>query len=107
MLLLVPFVFNVATLYMGQSVIFIPHVTPVGFDWRLFNVGYGVMMIPMVAFLVGFIFSKIKLTTRWLIVGLMIVQIGLFAVGYSKIFSFEDASSGLSPSLSKFPEPQF
>src|SRR5258708_6021297 len=85
MLLLVPFVFNVATLYMGQSVIFIPHVTPVGFDWRLFNVRYGVMMIPMVAFLVGFIFSKIKLTTRWLIVGLMIVQIGLFGVGYSKI----------------------
>jgi hypothetical protein len=38
LLLMVPFLFNALTLFIGQSVIFIPHLTPVSFEWRLFNV---------------------------------------------------------------------
>lgn len=107
LVLLVPFAFNVITLFLGQSVIFIPYVTPVGYDWRLFNVRYGVMMIPMIAFLIGYLFSRIKMSTKWLIAGLMLVQIGFYGLGYSKVLSFKDGVEGLSSAISKLPDAQF
>src|SRR3989338_10611589 len=58
LILLVPFIFNVFTMFMGQSVIFIPHLTPVGFEWRLFNVRYGVLMIPVLSFFFAYVFNK-------------------------------------------------
>jgi hypothetical protein len=61
LVLFIPFIFNVVTLYLGQSVIFIPHLTPVGFEWRLFNVRYGVMLIPTVAFFFAYMFYRLPL----------------------------------------------
>jgi len=95
-IMLVPFIFYVITLYLGQSVIFIPHLTPVSFEWRLFNVRYGLMMLPPVAFFLSYLFYRSSQKARSIIILLFLLQFGLYASGYSKIISLEDAVSGLS-----------
>jgi hypothetical protein len=106
LILLVPFVFNVVTLYLGQSVIFIPHITPVSFEWRLFNVRYGVMMVPFAAFIVGYLFWKLRAAGRTVLIGLLICQLGLYAIGYSRVISMDDGVVGLSSAVSKLPDAQ-
>ncbi len=96
--LLAPFVFYVITLYLGQSVIFVPHLTPTTFEWTLFNVRYGVMMAPVTAIFLGYLFSRATNGARWLIVALAIAQIGLYIVGYSPVLSYLDGTIGLSSS---------
>jgi hypothetical protein len=98
MLLLVPFIFYVLTLYLGQSIIFIPHLTPVGFEWRLFNARYGAMMIPVVAFFFAYLFSHVKSVGKLFLVFLCVMQLGLYTIGYSKVISYEDGVAGLSQS---------
>ena len=88
LILLAPFLFNVISLYLGQSVIFIPSLTPYTFDWTLFNVRYGVMMIPTLALLCAYVFYRSKIGGKLLIVGLMVCQIGLYVVGYSTVITY-------------------
>lgn len=95
-IMMIPFIFYVVTLYMGQSVIFIPHLTPVSFEWRLFNVRYGLMIVPAVAFFLGYLFFRSSLKTRGVILSLFMLQFGLYFTGYSKIISLEDGVRGLS-----------
>lgn len=96
LLLTVPFLFNVITLFLGQSVIFIPSVTPVSFEWRLFNVRYGIMMVPFTATFVAYLFSRLQNSGR-IILGLMLVfQLGLYGIGYSRIVTLDDGLIGLS-----------
>jgi energy-coupling factor transporter transmembrane protein EcfT len=92
----VPFIFYVATMFIGQSVIFTPQLTPISFEWRLFNVRYGLMMIPAAAFFAAWLFAKSKLPTRVLLVVLLILQLGLYFVGYSQVATYEDGTVGLS-----------
>jgi hypothetical protein len=99
LLLIVPFIFNVVTLYLGQSILFIPSVTPASFEWKLFNVRYGMMMIPAVAILIGYLFARSKSVGRIIISGLFLVSLGLFAVGYTKIITLDDGLVGLSHSV--------
>ena len=106
LILSVPFIFNVLTLFLGQSVIFIPHVSPVSFEWRLFNVRYGVMMAPFAAFYCGYLFYKSKSAGRMLIIGLVVFQLALYGIGYSKVISLEDGTRGLSSAISKMPDAQ-
>ncbi len=96
LLLMVPFLFNFVTLFMGQSVIFIPHLTPVSFEWRLFNVRYGAMMIPVVAFFIGTLFSRASKFGKVVILGLFMAQFGLFGIGYTNVISYADGVVGLS-----------
>ncbi len=106
LILLVPYIFNIITLFMGQSVIFIPHLTPVGFEWRLFNVRYGVMTVPLIAFGVGYLFYHAKWRARLLIGALCIAQLGLYAIGYSKVIVLEDGLHGLSSAVAQQPDVQ-
>jgi hypothetical protein len=98
LLMLIPFIFYVVTLYIGQSVIFIPHLTPVGYEWRLFNVRYGTMMIVPLAYFVGYIFSKIKNVAKLLFFLLLIFQFGLYITGYTSVITLDDGVIGLSHS---------
>jgi hypothetical protein len=107
LILLVPFIFNVLTLYLGQSVIFIPHVTPVGFEWRLFNVRYGVMAVPLVALCAAYLFYKSSWKAKVLLSGLFVFQFGLYAVGYAKVISLDDGVEGLSSFIAKVPDAQY
>jgi hypothetical protein len=96
LLLLMPAFFYVYTLFVGQSVIFIPHLTPVSYEWRLFNVRYGLMMVPAAAILIGYLFWKAKPGAKLLILCFFILQFGLYKVGYSQIVTLEDGTVGLS-----------
>jgi hypothetical protein len=96
--LLTPFIFYVVTLYLGQSVIFIPHLTPTTFDWTLFNARYGVMMVPITAVFLGYLFWRSRPGAKWLIAFLMLAQLGLYGIGYSPILSYRDGTVGLSSS---------
>lgn len=95
-IMLVPFIFNVTTLFMGQSVIFIPHLTPRDFEWTLFNVRYGVMMIPAVGFFFGYLFYNRSIGAKALLISLIVMQTGLYLVGFSRVVTFDDGHIGLS-----------
>ena len=96
LLLFTPFIFYVVTLYMGQSIIFVPHITPGYFDWTLFNVRYGVVMVPAVAVLFGYLFFRSQTLGKVALIAIIAAQLGLYSVGYSRVLSLEDGVSGLS-----------
>ncbi len=102
LVLLSPFIFYVITLYIGQSLIFIPSITPVGYEWRLFNVRYGLMMIPSCAFLFGYLFYRSKIAGRLVLLTLFLLQFGLYLNGYSRVVSYDDGTIGLS--ANKYPD---
>ncbi len=56
LLLLIPYFFNIVSLYLGQSVIWVPMLAPY-FD-TYFNARYGLLMLPAAAFFLGYLASK-------------------------------------------------
>jgi hypothetical protein len=95
-LLMTPFIFNALTLFMGQSIIFIPHLTPVDYQWRLFNVRYGLMMIPAIAVLMGYLFARMKSFGKTMLIVLLVINMALYGIGYARIISYDDGLFGLS-----------
>jgi len=57
-ILLAPFLFNVLSLYRGNSVVYIPDLAP--FE-RFFNVRYGLLLVPFIVISIPLLISKIKL----------------------------------------------
>ena len=106
LILLVPFLFNVATLYLGQSIIFIPSLTPASFEWHLFNVRYGVMMVPCVAFAIGYLYYRSHLLLKAVILGILVFQLSLFGTGVLPVLAYEDGVYGLSSAVAKVPDAQ-
>jgi hypothetical protein len=106
-ILLVPFAFNVVTLYLGQSVIFIPQVTPESFEWNLFNVRYGVMMVPFAAFVVGYLMWMAKPLAKALVCLALLAQIALYPLGQADVVSYQDGVAGLSSASAKIPTAQY
>lgn len=98
LLMINTFIFYVLTLYMGQSVIFIPHLTPPTFDWQLFNVRYGVMMVPFVGFSIAYLFANSKFSGKVILIGLFLFQMLLYIIGYSQALAYYDGLEGLSSS---------
>ncbi len=107
LLLASPFIFNVITLFLGQSVIFIPHLTPLNWDHSLFNVRYGVMTVPLVAIAFAYLFYKSKYGGKLVLLGLFVMQFALYGVGYSQVISFEDGIKGLSSQEATIPDAQY
>lgn len=107
LVLFVPFIFNVVTLFLGQSVIFIPHITPVDFEWRLFNVRYGAMVVPLAAICAAYLFYKVSWKSKAFLVALFVAQFGLYTIGYSKVISMDDGIEGLSSFIAKIPDAQY
>lgn len=98
LVLLVPFLFYVITLYLGQSIIFLPNLTPKDYEWNLFNVRYGTVAIPAIALFFGFLFYKSKRSIRFLLIIFLIIQSSLFYFGITKTITLEDGIKGLSAS---------
>lgn len=96
LILLVPFIFYVMSLFLGQGIIFIPSVTPDTLQWNLFNVRYGTLMVPFAAIFAAYLFYKSKMIGKLLIGGLVISQLGLFGIGYTKVVTLEDGIRGVS-----------
>lgn len=89
-LLLSPLIFNILALYLGFSVLFIQGIS--GNTW--FNVRYGVMMVPAIAILVGFLVHKLK-PLRATIVGLLIF-VTFFSFANVDAVTIDDARVGSS-----------
>lgn len=106
LLLLVPFFFNVLTLFLGQSVIFIPGLTPTTFEWTLFNVRYGVMMAPFAAIFLGYLAYRSGTFGKTLILALIVIQAVLYAIGFSPVLALDDGTRGLSSFIAKIPDAQ-
>lgn len=98
LILFVPFIFNVLTLFMGQSVIFLPHITPSYFEWKIFNVRYGLLMLPAGAIFYGLLFFYSNCKAKLLLLFLIILQMGLYICGYSKVITLTDGLEGVSAS---------
>jgi hypothetical protein len=96
MIFLIPLIFNVVTLYLGQSVIFIPHLTPRSFEWILFNVRYGAMFVPFIAFFFAFMWTKVPTKGKVFLILIILCQVLLYTIGYSTIVSRDDGTIGLS-----------
>lgn len=102
--LLAPFIFYVASLYFGQSVIFIPSLTPTTFEWRLFNVRYGVMMVPVAAIFFAYFFRKSSRFLIPLVTLFFFFQLLLYLTGQAEVITLTDGVKGLSSA--KRPDAQ-
>lgn len=97
LLLVVPFFFYMVSLYLGQAVIFIPDLTPASYQWHLFNVRYGIMMVPTAAIMIGYMYHKLPKLSG-LITLAFIIQTALFVFGFTPIITLADGTHGLSAS---------
>jgi hypothetical protein len=75
LLLLIPFGFNISTLFMGQSVIWLPMVAP--YLDTYFNARYGILMLPAAAFFVGYLASR-HIVWSGVMVAAIVIQFVLF-----------------------------
>lgn len=98
LLLVIPFIFYVSSLYLGQAVIFIPSLTPASYPWHLFNVRYGMMMIPAAAIFLGYLYSKLPKHLEGILVIALLIQTSLFATGINTTLTIQDGTHGLSAS---------
>jgi hypothetical protein len=98
LVLLSPFLFNVITLYMGQSVIFLPGITPANFEYNLFNVRYGILLIPAIAIFLGYFWSHTRLAIPLLAI-IVLLQYGPYLAGQQKPITLEDGTIGLSAGI--------
>ena len=101
LLLLSPFIFYVVTLYLGISIILIPSLVPKNFEWGLFNIRYGIIMVPAVVVLFTLLFSKSNKPGRFILFGLLLLQLGTFVKNGAPV-TLKDGTVGLS---SRRPSP--
>jgi hypothetical protein len=88
--LLAPLFFNILSLYLGQSVLFIQGLS--GNTW--FNARYGVIMMPPIAIYVGYLINRLK-PLRIVIVGLIIFVL-FFSFANVDSVTLDDARVGSS-----------
>lgn len=94
--LFVPFIFNVFSLFLGQAVIFIPNLTPEHFLYHLFNVRYGVMMLPFMAVFFGYLVARVHVSVKIILIVMLIAQSALFYSGILPAITLADGVNGLS-----------
>lgn len=86
--LLAPFFFNILALFFGHSIISIAGMS--AGTW--FNVRYGIMMLPAVAILIGYLVHRLR-PLRYVIIGL-IIFISLISIINNDIVTLEDGVYG-------------
>lgn len=87
LLLLVPYGFNIASLYLGQSVIWLPSLPP--YFATYFNARYGLLMIPAVAFFVGFLASRRQIIKFFLLYLIAFQALLLIKPAFLPLFASE------------------
>lgn len=85
-----PIFFNILALYLGFSVLFVQGIA--GDTW--FNVRYGVMLAPTIAFFVGYLIERLS-KYKWVIIGLLLFVI-IFAFANNDSVALDDARVGSS-----------
>ncbi len=98
LILITPFIFYVLTLYAGQSIIFTPELTPESYQWQIFNVRYGLMMVAPIALLSGYLMGKSKVVIQGVIGLFIIFQVAYYCLPGTRVITYEDGTTGLSAS---------
>lgn len=88
--LMAPFIFNIISLFVGQSVLFIQGLH--GNSW--FNVRYGLMMAPSIAIFIGYLTYRVK-QMRYVIVALLALVM-FFSFANRDAVTIDDAVYGAS-----------
>lgn len=88
--LLAPIIFNILSLYLGQSVLFIQGLS--GNTW--FNARYGIMAMPSIAIFVGFLIHKAA-NLKYVLIGLMAFVL-FFSFANMDAVTIDDARVGSS-----------
>src|SRR5256885_2894518 len=88
--LLVPILFNIVSLYLGESVIDIPQLPP--YSW--FNIRYGLMALPAIAIGIAFIANKRMIATITIIAVILMQYYLMFAT--NNIITIQDGVRGSS-----------
>lgn len=95
LLFFTPYLFYVLTLFLGISIILIPEMTPIDFQFRMFNIRYGLMMIPFVVIFTSLLFDKLNKVGKAVLIIVIIAQYYLFITNGPSIV-VTDAINGLS-----------
>ncbi|MBI1862729.1 glycosyltransferase family 39 protein [Candidatus Microgenomates bacterium] len=95
LLLATPFPFYVLTLYMGISIILIPDLLPKSWEFNLFNVRYGMMMIPFAAVMAAAVAAAYRRVGFALVMAVLVFQAYSFWQGGAHVV-LRDAEYGLS-----------
>jgi 4-amino-4-deoxy-L-arabinose transferase-like glycosyltransferase len=74
-LLILTYFFNIFSLYSGQSVIWIPFLPP--YFETYFNIRYGLLMLPAIAFFIAYLTRK-NIIIKVIVIVLLFVQMFLF-----------------------------
>ncbi len=86
---LAPLVFNIISLFLGQSGMDVPQAA---INPGLFNIRYGLIMLPAIAILVGLLATLPKV--KYFILAILLVQLGLFVM-QGKPIILVDGMNGL------------
>ncbi len=88
--LLAPLIFNILSLFLGQSVLFIQGLS--GNTW--FNARYGIVMMPSIAIFIGYLIQK-AYKLKFVLIGLMVFVL-FFSFANSDAITIDDARIGSS-----------
>ncbi len=99
--LLTPYIFYVITLYLGISILLVPELVPQDYQWTLFNIRYGIIMVPAVAVFLALLTASLHKYLKPVIIAVIAVQAYLFVVSGTPV-SLQDGIVGLS---SRRPSP--
>ena len=94
-LFLLPFFFHTLALLLGHIAILIPNLSGVGIK-EMFNVRFAVMMVPAVAFFVGYL-AKGRRVAFWGVLALLLFQVG-FMYARGDIVTLKDGVKGWNSS---------
>lgn len=85
-----PLFFNITTLFLGHSALFVPGIS--SNTW--FNVRYGVMLLPTLAFFIGYLIDKIK-NVKYVFIGILLLTTSFTMINNDAV-TIDDALFGSS-----------
>lgn len=88
--MLTPFVFNVISLFLGQSVIFVQGLS--GNTW--FNIRYGILMLPSIAIGIGYLIDKLQ-KISWPLIAVIVLSLAISLTSADAV-TIDDARVGSS-----------
>ncbi len=91
LVLLSPFIFNVLSLYIGQSAMNVPQAPS---NPGMFNIRYGIMLLPAFALLLGLVAARVKYVGFIAVLIILIIQSYIF-INTKSLISLEDGLNGL------------
>lgn len=90
-----PVVFSLYALYKGQTIIFVPGITPEEFGNNLFNIRYGLNAFPLLAYTIAMGVDALPRFIGWLLLPVVILVYALMLQN-NDIITYRDGVGGIS-----------